>query len=375
MRTAVHVFLKPFEIMRYFDREPRFWIQAGLLGGVFAVLAALTITAALNLERQPVHFGLDFLSRPAGFSVLQSLIPFDEGSTFGRAFVVGLLNTLLVAAAGIVLATFLGFGVGIARLAPNRLLRWLAACYVELFRNLPLLLILFFFYFGVLRQLPPPRQSYVLWGFYLNNRGLFMPGASFEGSSVLLALLLASGLAACIILRGRNRVLVAAGAAFAVLILATSTTVIIWPQPRGLSVAGGMKLIPEFVALLAALSVYTAAYIAEIVRGGIEAVPRGQAEAAQALGLTGWQVTRLVILPQALRLIVPPLTSQYLNLTKNSSLAVAIAYPDLVSVFAGTTLAQTGQAVEIIAITMGVYLALSLVIAAALNWRNAQAWA
>jgi general L-amino acid transport system permease protein len=361
--------------MRSLRRNQRFWIQAALVGAVLAVFAALTMNVAANIQRQPIHFGLGFLSRPAGFSILQSLIPFDEQSTFGRAFAAGLLNTLLVAVIGIAFATVLGFGVGVGRLAPNRPTRWLAAGYVELFRNLPLLLILFFLYFGVLRQLPPPRQSYVLGGIYLNNRGLFLPGLDFSEGSILAALLAVLAICAGLFLKGRDRAIVAGGAALGLAIAVSGTAVVTWPQPRGLSVAGGVRLIPELIALVAALSIYTAAYIAEIVRAGIEAVPASQREAAEALGLTPWQSTRLVIMPQALRLIIPPLTSQYLNLTKNSSLAVAIAYPDLVSVFAGTTLAQTGQAVEIMAITMGVYLMLSLGTAAILNWRNAQVWA
>ncbi len=361
--------------MRIQFKNSRFWIQAALLSAVFALLAGLAVTAAGNIERQGIRFGFDFLSRPAGFSVLQSLIPFDERSTLGRAFVVGLLNTLLVAVIGIALATVLGFGVGIARLAPNRSLRWLAAGYVELFRNLPLLLILFFLYFGILRQLPPPRQTIALGGIYLNNRGLFLPAVDLGGNGILTGVLAAATLAAIILLKGKARAIGAAALALALLLAIGATAGIEWPEPRGLSIAGGTKLIPEFIALVAALSIYTAAYIAEIVRAGMEAVPRGQREAAEALGLTGWQSNRLVIIPQALRLIVPPLTSQYLNLTKNSSLAVAIAYPDLVSVFAGTTLAQTGQAVEIMAITMGVYLTLSLLTAAFINWRNRQVWA
>jgi general L-amino acid transport system permease protein len=353
-------------------RNTRFLLQAALVAVVLAIFAALAKNVAANLQRQALHFGFDFLSRPAGFTLLQSLIPFDEHSTFGRAFVAGLLNTLLAAIIGIVLATVIGFGVGVARLVPNRPLRWVAASYVELFRNLPLLLLLFFFYFGVLRQLPPPRQSYVLGGVYLNNRGLFLPSVDLWGNARSLVLLAILALAACLFLKGRSRAIAAGGAAVGILLAIWSWGVVSWPEPRGLSVAGGVKLIPEFIALVAALSIYTAAYIAEIVRAGIEAVPGGQREAAESLGMTGWQATRLVIIPQALRLVIPPLTSQYLNLTKNSSLAVAIAYPDLVSVFAGTTLAQTGQAIEIMAITMGVYLALSLLTAAISNWYNAR---
>ncbi len=338
-----------------------------------ALIVVIGANVAANIKRQSLHFGLDFLSRPAGFSILQTLIPFNESSTFGRAFIVGLLNTLLVAVIGIAFATVLGFGIGLARLAPNRLLRWLAVGYVELFRNLPLLLILFFLYFGILRQLPGPKQSLELGGAFLNNRGLFLPSPSFAGLLLLVGGIVAL-FAAARYLKGPIRLASIIGAALLCLLAARGLD-FSWPHRQGLSIAGGMRLIPEFMALALALTIYTAAYIAEIVRAGIQSVPRGQSEAAEALGLTGWQSTRLIIIPQALRLIIPPLTSQYLNLTKNSSLAVAIAYPDLVSVFAGTTLAQTGQAVEILAITMGVYLSLSLATAALLNWRNARAWA
>jgi general L-amino acid transport system permease protein len=354
-------------------QDRRFWTQAALLAAVVALLGVIAANVAANLERQPFRFGLDFLWRPAGFSILQTLIPFNESSTFGRAVIVGLLNTLLVAVIGIAAATVLGFAVGLARLAPNRLLRWLAAGYVELFRNLPLLLILFFWYFGILRQLPPPRQTLTLGGVYLNNRGLFLPSPVLEGHTLgLLSLALAAFLVSRF-LKGRERTIGVAAGALACL-LALSIASVSWPHPQGLSFSGGVRLIPEFVALVLALAIYTAAYIAEIVRAGIESVPRGQLEAADALGLTNWQSARLVVIPQAMRLIIPPLTSQYLNLTKNSSLAVAIAYPDLVSVFAGTVLGQKGHAVEILAITMGVYLSLSLATAAFLNWLNARGW-
>ena len=351
----------------------RFWIQAGLLAFVALLIIGIAMNVAANIQRQSLHFGLDFLSRPAGFSILQTLIPFNESSTFGRAFIVGLLNTLLVAIIGIAAATILGFAIGLARLAPNWLLRWAAVGYVELFRNLPLLLILFFLYFGLLRQLPAPKQSLELGGAFLNNRGLFLPSPDFA-RVLLLGCAILAFVAAVRYLKGRIRVAGVIGATIACLWAASSLD-LSWPHRQGLSLSGGMRLIPEFLALALALTIYTAAYIAEIVRAGIQSVPRGQSEAAEALGLTSWQSTRLIIIPQALRLIIPPLTSQYLNLTKNSSLAVAIAYPDLVSVFAGTTLAQTGQAVEILAITMGVYLSLSLGTAALLNWRNVRAWA
>ncbi len=345
----------------------RVWLQAALAIATAALFVWLAFNAWRNMERQSLPLGLDFLDRPAGFTVLQSLIAFDETSTFGRAFAVGLLNTLLVSIIGIALTTPVGFGLGIARLSPNSALRTASTVFVEVTRNLPLLLILFFIYFAVLRQLPPPKQSYVFAGAYLNIRGLFLPWIEHgSGYAALLPPLLA-------VLAWWTGFKWAWGVATAVL-LADLTLFSTWtyPQVRGLSVSGGARLIPEFVALVAALTLYTAAYIAEIVRAGLEAVARRQREAGLALGLDGWQTTRLVVIPQALRLILPPLTSQYLNLTKNSSLAVAIAYPDLVSVFAGTSLAQTGRAVEIMAMTMGVYLLLSLLTAAILNWQNAR---
>jgi len=350
----------------------RFQIQAALLGAVLILAVLLIWQVASNIQRQSLHFGLGFLSRTAGFSILQTLIPFNETSTYGRAFVVGLLNTLAVAVCGVVASTFLGFAVGLGRLAPNRLLRWLSTGYVELIRNLPLLLILFFLYFGLLRQLPPPRQSLAFAGIYLNNRGLFLPSADLSLLSLgVLAIAIFGGIGLAV-WGGKKRLFAGLACVCALAALWLTAPAVSWPEVKGLGVAGGVKLIPEFVALAAALSIYTASYIAEIVRAGIQAVPLGQRDAAEALGLSPRQTTRLVIIPQAMRLILPPLTSQYLNLTKNSSLAVAIAYPDLVSVFAGTTLAQTGQAVEIIAITMAVYLTLSLGTAALLNWRRTE---
>ena len=363
-------------IFTRYPRSQRFWVQFALAVAVAGLFVLLAINAASNIERQSLRFGLDFLGRPAGFSILQKLIPYSEASTYGRAFVVGLLNTLLVSAVGIAIATILGFLMGFARVAPSRAVRWFASAYVEVLRNLPLLLILFFWYFGLLRLLPPPRQSLDWGGILVNNRGLFLPSAQFSELGLMLLLGILSALLTAILTKGRARQVAWVGvAAISIALLAIAPPVIAWPAPRGLSVAGGLQLIPEFVALTAALSLYSAAYIAEVVRAGIEAVPKGQTEAAEALGFSGVQAARLVVLPQALRLIIPPLTSQYLNLTKNSSLAVAIAYPDLVSVFTGTTLAQTGQAVEIVGITMAVYLTLSLLAAAVLNHQNVRRWA
>jgi general L-amino acid transport system permease protein len=343
----------------------------------FALLAALVwlgyefaLNAKANLDAQKITSGFGFLENTAGFAVNQSLIPYNESDTYGRAFVVGLLNTLLVAGIGIVLATILGFAIGIGRLSRNWLLARMAAGYVELIRNLPLLFQILFWYLAV-----------------LNNRGVIVPApVSGKGAGLVLAVFAAS-VAATLALRvwarhlqvrtGRRMPLV--WSCLALLIVPALIALIAtgWPigfaapELRGFNFVGGIRLLPEFVALLVALTTYTAAFIAEIVRAGLLAVPRGQSEAASALGLRRGMTLRLIVLPQALRVIIPPLTNQYLNLTKNSSLAVAVGYPDLFAVFAGTTLHQTGQAIEIIAMTMAVYLAISLITSALMNWYNA----
>lgn len=337
-----------------------------------------------NLKKQNIASGFGFLDNTAGFSIIQTLIPYDERSSYGRAFVVGLLNTLLVAVTGIALATVLGFLIGVARLSRNWLIAQIAAVYVEVIRNIPLLLQLFFWYFAVLRQLPPPQQSLTLGeAVFLNNRGLYLPAPILgDGQALVMAGLLAAAFCAGALFwnggrraRGlaplpRRLTALAAAALAALAIAAASSIRMETPAMRGLNIAGGVRIIPELAALILALTLYSAAFIAEIVRAGIQSVPHGQVEAAYALGLKPWQALRLIIIPQALRLIIPPLTSQYLNLTKNSSLAVAIAYPDLVSVFAGIVLNQTGQAVEVLALTMAVYLALSLLAAGIMTMIN-----
>ncbi len=352
-----------------------------------ALLAFVADNMIANLARRGIRTGLAFLNEQAGFGILFSLIPYSEASTYGRAFLVGLLNTLLVSALGIVAATIIGFVVGLARLAPNWLVSRLAGAYVETIRNVPLLLQIFFWYFAVLRALPLPRQSVSFLGVaFLNNRGLYLPAPTHSqgGVWVGLAAVAGAGLVALAVRAARRRrtrgetgapALAAGWGAALALIVAVAWTVGFaagWMRPHlaGFNFRGGAVLIPEFVAMFVALSIYTAAYIAEVVRAGVLAVSRGQTEAAMALGLTRGQTLRLVVVPQAMRVIVPPLTNQYLNLTKNSSLAAAIAYPELVSVFAGTVLNQTGQAVVVIGITMAVYLAISLAIALAMNLYN-----
>jgi general L-amino acid transport system permease protein len=360
---------------------------------LLAVVLFFVHNTAVNLQKRGIASGFDFLSGTSGFDISISLIPYTLQSTYGRAFLVSLLNTLLVSAIGIVLATIIGFIVGIARLSKNFLVAALAAAYVDVIRNIPLLAQIIFWYFGVLTSLPGVKQSLKVFKisddssiFYLNTRGLYMPAPILEPGFWLIAAAFIVGIVTTIILaRWAKRRQDLTGQQFPVFWTGLGLIVgfpilkglvggfhVAWsmPQLQGFNFVGGMDILPEFVALLLALSIYTAAFIAENVRGGIQAISHGQTEAALALGLRGTQTTRLVILPQALRIIVPPLTSQFLNLTKNSSLAVVIGYPELVSVFMGTVLNQTGQAVEAIAITMSVYLVISLVISAFMNWYN-----
>ena len=347
----------------------------------------LVTNTAANLRRQNITSGFDFIDRTAGFDVSQSLIAYDNSMTYGRAFLVGLLNTLLVAGLGIVLATILGFIIGIARLSTNWLVARLATVYVELIRNLPLLLQLFFWYFAVLKLLPAPRQSHALpGGGFLNVRGLYLPAPVPETGFGVVALAVLIGVVASIAVyllarwrqmrTGQRLPVLWISLAFIVLmplgvfIFLGQPLSFDYPELKGFNFVGGMVLQPEFIALLLGLSIYTASFIAEIVRAGITGVSKGQKEAAMAIGLSKGQSLRLVVIPQAMRIIIPPLTSQFLNLTKNSSLGVAIAYPDLVSIWSGTVLNQTGQAVEVILVTMGVYLSLSLLTSAFMNWFN-----
>jgi general L-amino acid transport system permease protein len=347
------------------------------------------VNAAANLGARNIASGLGFFHNTAGFGINLSLIPYDETDTYGRAFLVGLLNTLLVSGIGIVLATLLGFTIGIGRLSSNWLVARIAGGYVEVIRNLPLLFQILFWYLAVLGTLPGPRASLSVFGaIFINNRGLVVPALRPAEGFIYVVMALGLGVLATIGLalwakRVRERtgrmvpVLWKAAALIVGLPLATFVATglpidVDVPRLQGFNFIGGARVIPEFVALLVALTTYTASFIAEIVRAGILAVPRGQTEAGLALGLRRGQLLRLILIPQALRIIVPPLTNQYLNLTKNSSLAVAIGYPDLFAVFAGTTLNQTGQAIEVIAITMAVYLSLSLATSVLMNWYNSR---
>ncbi|HHG3261636.1 amino acid ABC transporter permease [Vibrio parahaemolyticus] len=340
-----------------------------------------------NLDARGIATGFGFLNQEAGFGIGLTLIEYNETYSYGRTFIVGLLNTALVSVLGIILATAIGFTMGVARLSTNWLVSRLAAVYIETFRNIPLLLQIFFWYFAVLQALPSARQSLSLGeAIFLNVRGLYFPAPVFnEGSGVVIAAFVI-GLIATISISiwarnkqrltgqqtpmGRIGLGLLVGLPLLVYFVSGMSISLEYPELKGFNFKGGISIIPELAALLLALSVYTAAFIAEIVRSGINAVSHGQTEAAMSLGLPRAKTLKLVVIPQALRIIIPPLTSQYLNLTKNSSLAMAIGYPDLVSVFAGTTLNQTGQAIEIIAMTMGVYLTLSLLTSALMNLYN-----
>jgi general L-amino acid transport system permease protein len=349
----------------------------------------IAANARANLETQHITSGFGFLQNTAGFDVSQNLIPYTGSDSYTRVFLVGLLNTLLVSVIGIFLATVIGFIVALGRLSPNWLMSRVAGAYVEGIRNLPLLFQILFWYLAVLGALPAPRQSISLFGsIFLNNRGLIIPRPVAEGGLNAFVLAVVVAIVGSLALRAyarrelfqRGRSITTWPYIVALLIGLPLLSCLVFGVPftfelpalKGFNFAGGSRVIPEFVALLVALSTYTAAFIAEIVRAGIMSVHKGQMEAGLSLGLTRGSVLRLIVVPQALRVILPPLTNQYLNLTKNSSLAVAIGYPDLVSVFAGTTLSQTGQAIEIIAITMGVYLLISLVTSAIMSfygWR------
>ncbi len=360
---------------------------------ILAVIAVISIAVYLihntinNLNNSGITSGFSFLDRSAGFGIVQHLIDYEQGDTYGRVFVVGLLNTLLVSALCIVFASILGFFLGLARLSDNWLLRKLSTIYIETFRNIPPLLQIFFWYFAVLRNLPGPRQAVnALDLMFLSNRGLYIPAPQMgEGffafcTAVVIAIVVTIGLFRFNRMHQTKTGQLRRTWPMALALIGLLPVISQWmfgaalhwdiPALRGFNFRGGMVLIPELAALTLALSVYTSAFIAEIIRAGIQAVPYGQHEAARSLGLPNPVTLRQVIIPQALRVIIPPLTSQYLNIVKNSSLAAAIGYPDMVSLFAGTVLNQTGQAIETIAITMSVYLIISLSISLLMNIYN-----
>ena len=371
------------------DRVRSLLIQLVAVAAVVALLVWLGVNTATNLRRQGIASGFDFLGERAGFRISQTLIPYTPDDNFFRAFLVGLTNTLFIASLGIVLATIIGFAVGIARLSKNWLLARLGTLYVELIRNIPLLVFLLFLYKAVLAFLPGPRAGYELpLGANLNIRGLFLPRPIAEPGLMMTGIAVLVAVVAAIFFYGwadrwrreTGRSLPVGWIALAILVglpalvfYATGSPIgFSYPTLQGLNFTSGLDIYPEFLALLIGLSVYTAAFIAEVVRGGIIAVNRGQREAASALGLRPRTTMRRVIVPQAVRVIIPPMTNQYLNLTKNSSLAVAVGYPDLVSVFSQTVLSLTGQAIEVVAIMMGVYLTLSILTSVLMNWFNAR---
>jgi general L-amino acid transport system permease protein len=371
--------------------DPRFraivW-QVVILGFVGAVVWYLIDNTSRNLAARHIATGFGFLQRTAGIPIGEALIPYNPAeNTYGRALIIGVLNTLKVAVVGVVSATILGTLIGIGRLSKNWLLARLTAFYVETLRDLPLLLQLLFWY-TILQGLPAPRNAMSIGGVvYLSNRGLKVPTFDWEFAHTAALLVFIAGAVGTWLWNRRARLMQeATGERPAVWPVAVGLLVvlpaIVWavqgapmqwelPALRGFNFQGGANISPEYFALLLGLVTYTAAYIAEIVRSGIQAVHQGQWEAAGALGLKRGAILRHIVLPQALRVIIPPMTSQYLNLTKNSSLAVAIGYQDLVSV-ANTTLNQTGQAIEGIAIIMAVFLTISLSISLFMNWYNAR---
>lgn len=355
---------------------PQLMLLSLVLGGVFY----LGFNTFENLKRQGVASGFGFLFTTSGFPIIQSLIDYTEESTYLDAFWVGLINTFVVSTAGIATATIIGFLVGIARLSKNFLIRKTADFYVETLRNIPLLIHIFFGYVVVLGSMPVPRNAHNFFDLvFITNRGIYFPALNFQGASftgyglfLIVIVILSAG---HWIAKKRPSLRKGLGVATLLALIASCWVglrgaQVSVPELAGFNFKGGIQFIPELLALYLALSIYTASFIAEIVRAGILAVPKGQTEAGQALGLSGWDVTKSVIIPQAMRIIVPPLSSQYLNLFKNSSLAAIIGYPDLVQVFAGTVLNQTGQAVEIMFMTMCVYLGVSLAISGFMNWFN-----
>ncbi|MFZ0197175.1 MAG: amino acid ABC transporter permease [Pseudolabrys sp.] len=390
MSSEISASSRPAQVVFYNDPKFRSIAYQFVLCAVVGFLVyGATRNAIDNLARAQIASGFGFWHTTAGFDISQTLIEYSaRGSTYGRAFWVGLLNTLLVAGLGIIFATILGFIIGISRLSSNWLLSKVAGGYVETIRNLPLLLQLLFWYNAVLKALPDIRESIVVGGVYLNNRGLFLPEPIFKSGFGAVAITALVGVAGSIAfyLWARKRqertgqqapvlwvtLALVLGLPLAVFALAGFPLGFDFPKAGRFNIAGGVEVLPEFAALLFGLSVYTAAFIAEVVRAGILAVSRGQSEAAYSLGLRPGPTLRLIVVPQAMRVIIPPLTSQYLNLTKNSSLAVAIGYPDLVQVFTGTVLNQTGQAVEVVAITMLVYLVISLTTSLLMNIYNSR---
>ncbi len=358
---------------------------------VVAVIGFFTINAQLNMDERGIDFGYGFLNQESSFDVQFSLIEYDGSHSYAKAYLVGLLNTILVSVLGIIFCTIIGVVIGIARLSPNYLIRNTAAWYVEFFRNVPLLLQIFFWYYAALRALPLPENTEPLFGVtYLTVKGYYIPRLIWENFDILIYSILAAIISIVFIRNYARKLQEEKGQQLPVLLISVGLLLVFpaitfvtgmvqlevaLPVLKQLSktsfiYAEGLSVPPELLALVLALSLYTATFVAECVRAGVQGVSKGQKEAAASVGLTPNQILKLVIMPQALRIIIPPTTNQYLNLTKNSSLAAAIAYPDLVLVFAGTALMQTGRAIEIVSITMLTYLTLSLSISLLMNWYN-----
>ena len=358
---------------------------------VILVFGFFSYNAQVNMENRGITFGYGFLSQESSFDVQFSLIEYDGSHSYFRAYLVGLLNTILVSVIGIVFATIIGVVVGIARLSNNYLIERTAAIYVEFFRNIPLLLQIFFWYFAALRALPLPEKAEPMFGvFFLTIKGFFIPAFIWNNLDIFIYSVIAAIIAIFFVRAYAKKKQENQGTQTPVLLISIGLLIILpllsfllggvdasieIPVIEQLSKTsftfkGGLKLPPELISLALALSLYTATFIAECVRAGVQGVSKGQKEAAASIGLTPNQVLKLVVMPQALRIIIPPTTNQYLNLTKNSSLAAAIAYPDLVLVFAGTALMQTGRAIEIVSITMLTYLTLSITISIFMNWYN-----
>jgi general L-amino acid transport system permease protein len=369
------------------DPVIRGWAFQIVVVGLVGLLAWFLVSNTMeNLERQKIASGFSYLDREAGFEIGDSMIAYSPSNTYARAILVGVLNTLKIAILGIILATILGTMIGVGRLSPNWLLARICEGYVEMFRNVPLLLWLFLFYKMISEAFPGPRQAISVFdSFFLSNRGLYFPVPMADPIHKWMGLALLVGIGAAIVvhrwakkrqeLTGQPFPSIRAGFGMVlglpilVWLLGGAPHHMSWPELKGFNFEGGTVIQPEFTALLVGLVLYTSAFVAEIVRSGILALHKGQSEAAMAIGLSRGQVMRLVLLPQALRLIVPPMTSQYLNITKNSSLAIAIGYPDLVASI-NVTINQTGQAIENILLIMAAYLSVSLSISAFMNWYN-----
>ena len=374
-----------------FKNKKRLIPQVLTLAFIISVIAYFSYNAQINMGNRGISFGYGFLSQEASFDITFSMIDYDGSYSYARAFLVGLFNTLLVSVIGIILCTILGVTIGIGRLSQNYLIVKAAEWYVEIFRNVPLLLQIFFWYYGALRLLPMPENAISFNDIsFLTIKGWYVPKFLWTNFSIFFSSVIVSIIAIFFVFKHAKKQreefgkhVPAGWISIAIFFIIPALTFLIggvtlnfqYPELNQLSdtvfnFKGGISIIPELISLALALSMYTATFVAENVRAGIQGVGKGQKEAAASIGLTKGQILKLVVMPQALRIIIPPTTNQYLNLTKNSSLAAAIAYPDIVLVFAGTALMQTGRAIEIISITMGTYLFLSLTISVLMNAYN-----